>query len=119
MPIALIQTANQNLPIMSTGNKKKVRLDVIDEIKRVDDLMRDMNNIIKGSNYRLDARKMNAAGNGFKAGDYKLDIQTITLQKALSTTVAIAYVDPGATSVADLSTAFNNCLDTRDIYRVT
>jgi hypothetical protein len=121
MPRAVIQTANANLDQLSTGNKKKVHVDVIDKIKRVSDLMREKNNIIIGTNYRLDAKPMSAAGNGFNAGDYKLDIQTVTKQKAQSTTVAVVYVSPLApeTSLQDLIDSFTDCMDTQDIYRVT
>lgn len=121
MPRVRIQTGNPNLPVLSTGNKKKVHTDVIDEIGAIGDVMRDKNNIIIGTNYRLDAKSMKAAGNGFKAGDYKLDIQTVTRQKSQSVTVALAYVDPLAPSgsLQDLLDAFDDCLDTQDVYRVT
>ena len=121
MPRVRIQQANANLEQLGTGNKKKVRSDVIDNITDISDVMREANNIIIGTNYRLDAKPMSQAGNGFKAGDYKVDIQTVTRQKALSRTVAIAYVDPlaPATSLQDLIDALNDSLDAQDIYRVT
>ena len=121
MPRTRIQQANPNLDKLGSGNKKKVHSDVIDEIDDITALMRERNNIIIGTNYRLDAKPMAAGGNGFSAGDYKLDIQTVTKQKNQSTTVAIVYLSPlaPATSLADVISSFTDCLDTQDIYRVT
>ena len=115
-----IQQANPNLDKLSKGSKKKVLIDVIDNIKDIEDLKRDKNNIIIGSNYRLDAKPMAQQGNGFLAGDYKLDIQTVTTQKSLSTTVAIVYLAPlaPAGSLDDVTQSFNDCMETQDIYRV-
>ncbi|BCG24721.1 hypothetical protein [Pseudomonas tohonis] len=121
MALARIQQANPNLEKLSSGAIKKVRSDVLDHIDDATDLMRNKNNIIIGSGYRLDAKSMAAAGNGFKAGDYKLDIQTVTQQKANSRTVAIAYLSSAATkaATADLVQAFENSLATQDIYLVS
>lgn len=121
MALARIQTANPNLEVLTAAAIKKVRTDVLDNIDDATKLMRNKNNIILGTRYRLDAKPMAAAGNGFKAGDYKLDIQTVTAQKANSRTVAIAYLSSAGTAAAtaDLKQAFENSLATRDIYLVS
>ena len=83
--------------------------------------MRDQNNIYIGQSYRLDAKPMGAAGNGFNAGDYKIDIQTVTRQKAQSKTVAVVYIHPLApgTSRQDVIDALTDSMNTQVIYRVT
>lgn len=121
MPRVRIQTRNTNLTELSNGAKKKVRSEVVDEIKDPTTLCRDQNNLIKGSTYRLDAKKMTAAGTGYEEGDYKIDIQTVTRQKSLSETVVVVFIAPNIAvgSLQDLKDAIDECMDTRDIYRVT
>jgi hypothetical protein len=124
MPIADVSRDNTNLAKErpGSGGQKRVVSEVIDQIKNVADMMRDKNNIIIGTNYRLDAKKMaSAEANGICAGDYKLDIQTVTRQKSLSRTVAVAYLDPETpnTSLQDLKDALNNSLTTAVIQRVS
>ena len=121
MPAAVIQKKNPNIELLSSGNKKKVHLDVIDKIKSVSDLMRNKNNIHIGTNYRLDAKPMPTAGKGYKAGDYKIDIQTVTKAKDQSTTVAVVFIASGATdkSLDDVISSLTDCMATQDIYYVT
>jgi hypothetical protein len=124
MPIAGVSKNNMNLvkERPGSGGRKKVVEQVIDEIKNVADMMRDKNNIIQGTDYRLDAKKMpKAEANGICAGDYKLDIQTVTRQKSQSVTVAVAYLDPATpnTSLQDLKDALTNSLTTAVIERVS
>ena len=94
MPKAIVSRDNTNLAKVrpGKGGQKLVASEVIDNIKDVADMMRDKNNIIIGSSYRLDAKKMaKAEANGICMGDYKLDIQTVTKQKKLSDTIAVAH----------------------------
>ena len=124
MPITGVSKDNMNLAKErpGSGGQRRVHSEVIDEIKNVADVMRDKNNIIIGSSYRLDAKKMpRAEANGICAGDYKLDIQTVTKQKNLSVTVAVAYLDPETpnTSLQDLKDALSNSLTTAVIQRVS
>jgi hypothetical protein len=104
------------------GGQKLVASEVIDNIENVADMIREKNNIIIGSSYGLDAKKMaKAEANGICMGDYKLDIQTVTKQKKLSETVAVAYLssDNANTSLQDLKDALTESLTTASIYRVT
>lgn len=72
-------------------------------------MMRHKNDIIIGSSYRLDAKKMaNGEANGICMGDCKLDIQTLTKQKRLSETVAAGPKD-----------ALTDSLTTASMSRVT
>ena len=124
MPKAIVSRDNTNLAKErpGKGGQKLVASEVIDNIKDVTDMMREKNNIIIGSSYRLDAKKMaKAEANGICLGDYKLDIQTVTKQKKLSETVAVAYLssDTANTSLQDLKDALTDSLTTASIYRVT
>lgn len=121
MPRTQIQAGNTNLAELSNGGKRTAISEVIDEISDIEDVKRDKNNIIKGNSYRLDAKPMARTDNGIKAGDYKVDIQTVTRQKSHSVTVAIAYVDALApdTSLADLKAALTDSLNNQNIDRVT
>lgn len=121
MPRVIAQAANSNLSALGSSARKKVATDVLDKITTVSDLMRDKNNIYIGDNYRLDAKPMSAGGTGFQAGDYKLDIQTVTAQKSQSVTVAVAFLSPNTpqTSLNDVIGAFTDCMANQNIYRVT
>ena len=124
MPKAIVSRDNANLAKSrpGKGGQRTVVSEVVDNIKDVTDMMRDKNNIIIGVQFRLDAKKMaKAEANGITLGDYKLDIQTVTKQKALSETVAVAYLasDTKNTSLQDLKDALTESLTTATIYRVT
>lgn len=124
MPITGVSKDNMNLAKARPGKsgQKAVTSEVIDNIKNVADMMREKNNIIIGSSFRLDAKKMaKAEANGICAGDYKLDIQTVTKQKSQSVTVAVAYLDPETpnTSLQDLKDALTSSLTDASISRVS
>ena len=113
-----IQTNNSNL---SDANQRHVDQDVLDDIDDLTTVMRDNNNIYSGKRYRLDSKQMQVGQNGFEAGDFKVDIQTVTARKKDSETVAVIYVSEEATnsSLDDFKYAAAQSISTKDIYRVT
>ena len=118
-----VQTAepNQKLKRLGPGEIGKAQDQVILKIEHVNDVMRDQNNIIIDDDYRLDSRPVTKTENGHQAGDFKVDIQTVTRQKNLSETVAEAFVSPRTpqSSLRDLQEALNECLNNQTIFRVT
>jgi hypothetical protein len=121
MARAVVQATNPNLSVLGSGAKKKAKLDTVEEITDVTAFCVNKNNIIIGSGYRIDSRAMSNAGAGFKAGDYKIDIQTVTPQKKLSVTVGMAFMDPTTTnaSLTDLKNALSDSIDNQSVERVS
>jgi len=60
MPKAIVSRDNTNLAKSrpGKGGQRTVVSEVVDNIKDVTDMMREKNNIIIGTQFRLDARKM-------------------------------------------------------------
>jgi hypothetical protein len=94
--------------------------EVIDLLTGIEDVMRKKDNVAKTAKLRIDSAAQISNDNkaGGRAGDWKVDIQN-NAKKGQSYTIAVVYVAPDATSLADLKKALINSWGTQKRYRVT
>lgn len=94
--------------------------EVIDLLTDIEDVMRKKDNVVKTAKLRIDSAKQisNDTNAGGRAGDWKVDIQN-NAPKGQSYTIAVVYVAPDATNLADLKKALINSWGTQKRYRVT
>jgi len=125
MPLTPAPQANANLVRDKPNNRgiRDIQTNLIPQITNVADVMRDRNNIFMSESFRIDARTLtqNDLVNGGHAGDYKVDVQTITRQKSQSVTVAVVFIDPQTpnTSLNDLHQGLLLSVQNSTCYRVS
>jgi hypothetical protein len=125
MPITPAPNMNANLQHDKPGGGaiKKIRDELVTQIRDVNDLKRVMNNKYMIAQFRIDISLLSHedATNGGHTGDYKIDIQTVTRQRDQSVTVGIVFLASNTpnTSLDDLQDALVMSVQNSRCYRVT
>lgn len=105
-PSQAFSSTNKNL-------RQEIQDNIIDKIEKIDEVRRTADSIKVSTNFHLDAKLIKDA----KKGEYyKVDIQYRVPKQG--STVAVVFVYPSATKVADLKKALTNSLKDGYIWEV-